>query len=141
MDNKSEKVVLFLSNLDTHFQGKTVDGKFCSERTTDGTLVLCPEDSEAREQGHLVVYWQGDPNRKTVVLSQEFVREAVIDYVDRRSRVEIIDDKKAEIDFMFRHFGVKTGIRIKTEKEGALRKTVKALKGILSLVLRIKSAF
>lgn len=141
MDNRSEKVVLFLSNLDTHFQGKWVDDKFCAERTTDGTLVLCPEDSEAREQGHLVVYWQGDPNRKTVVLSQEFVREAIIDYVDRRSRVEIIDDINGEMDFLFRHFGFKTGIKIETEKEGVLRKTVKALKGLLFFVLRIKSAF
>lgn len=118
--SKSELIVQFLANLMpvyTHYY--TGDDTICARSLLDGTLVLpvskstCPDwDEETLEDrsDEVVVYWQGDSLRKSVVLGDPLIHLAIVKYAEVRE-LHLNGQEAASnlVRHMIAHYKLKTG--------------------------------
>ena len=118
--SKSESIVNFLANLMPVFTHDYFDDeKTCARSLLDGTLILplskstCPDwDEESLEDrsDEVVVYWQGDLSRKSVVLADQLVHLAIVKYAEVRE-LHLNGQEAASnlIKHMIAHYEFKTG--------------------------------
>ena len=116
MSTESHRIVAFLANL-AHFQYRHEGKETAAERTTDGTVFFAHPDPELQEDGLLMVHWQGDPARKSVVRGTQIAEHEIIVAVRHWVTIGSMDDERGAIEHLFNHFRLKTGASLRFEKE------------------------
>lgn len=115
----SQRIIFFLANL-AQFQHIEINSEEAAERILDGTIFLCPSNAEEQEVGLLVVRWNGDPNRETVVMGTQIAEFEIIAAVRHWVALGEMQDERASIEHLFQHFKVKTGASLQFAKEDRL---------------------
>lgn len=107
-DNLSQRVIAFLANL-AQFQREDVGYRVAARRLTDGTMYLCPSNPGDQEHGLLIVHWQGDPAKESVVVGKQVAEFEIIAAVKHWVVVGELQDEQESIAHLFQHFKHKTG--------------------------------
>lgn len=106
--SQSQHIVDFIANLIPLYDGEQMDGIYCARSLSDGTLIL-PIDGDDDNDAFVTVYWQGDPQRTSVVLASFVASLAVARYVELRFLAEDSKDTRAEMERLAQHYTFKTG--------------------------------
>lgn len=110
MNNRSECVVSFISNLMPSYCGCRVDGAWCAESLDDGTLITpVVDESDDPSDAFVRVRWQGDVARQSEVLADSIATVAVVRHVNLHYSGQPIERTAKEIEFLSRHYQFKTG--------------------------------
>jgi len=112
MRTKSEAIVCFISNLLPLYTHVQVEGQTCALSLLDGTTVAPLVDHDtglSDDDAWVMVYWQGNPDRKSEVSATLFASHAVLRYIELRSAGLPADAFRNERDRLSEHFGHKTG--------------------------------
>jgi hypothetical protein len=108
-DNVSLRIVNFLIGL-PQFHYDTFEGKEAARRITDGTVFVAPEDSELCEDGLLIAYWQGNPERYSEsLIGRSIAGIEIAEGVQLWVAMGQYTDYKTVYMQMAHHFTVKTG--------------------------------
>lgn len=109
-EGKSGAIVGFLANLMPLYTHEDRDGVWCARSLQDGTLILPVDESDwDEERGTVRVWWQGDPQRETLVDGDQITTLALERYVRLHGVGATEEAIAAELWFMARHFHFKTG--------------------------------
>lgn len=109
-EGKSGAIVGFLANLMPLYTQEDHDGIWCARSLHEGTLILPVDESEwDEERGTVRVWWQGDPQRETLVDGDQITTLALERYVRLHGVGATEEAIAAELWFMARHFHFKTG--------------------------------
>lgn len=123
MTSKSTSIVRFIANLSPLYQGEHVEDAWCARSLTDGTLIL-PIDELAqgaeREDGWVLVRWQGDSTRQTEVLGSQIATVALARYIELRGQGQPEKLIASELKRLSFHFTVKTGCYLELSDEDEL---------------------
>jgi hypothetical protein len=112
MSQKSEEIVRFIANLLPLYINTVVEGRTCALSLIDGTVVapiVDPDLDPLQDDGWIMVYWQGDPQRAAEVSGGLFASQAVLRYIELRGAGLPADVYRAERDGLAEHFKRKTG--------------------------------
>jgi hypothetical protein len=112
MSTKSQAIVCFIANLLPLYTNVQIEGQTCALSLLDGTIVapLVDHDTDpSDDDGWVMVYWQGNPDRKSEVSAALFASHAVLRYIELRSAGLPADVFRNERDDLAEHFGHKTG--------------------------------
>jgi hypothetical protein len=108
-DNISLRIVNFLIGL-PQFHHDIFNGKGAARRITDGTVFIAPEDPELYEDGLLVAYWQGNPERcSESLIGRSIAGVEIAEGVRLWVAMGEYDDYKWAYMHMAQHFTFKTG--------------------------------
>lgn len=105
----SQAIVQFIDHLHPLYMHELVNGVMCARSLTDGTLIFPVDEDEDDESGFVMVHWQGDSNRQTLVQGVYFSSLAVARYVELRHVAEGDKATRREMEHLSNHFTVKTG--------------------------------
>jgi hypothetical protein len=105
----SGRILVFIGKLPQFtYYGDELDGV---TRYADGTQYRLPDDEEARDAGMLLVRWQGNAQKTTVLPGSELAEIAIVDAIDYW--ISVYDfpssERRRRIADLFRHFRVQTG--------------------------------
>ncbi|MGA7437279.1 MAG: hypothetical protein WBW32_04020 [Luteibacter sp.] len=112
MSQKSEDIVRFIANLLPLYTNTVVEGHTCALSLMDGTVVAPinePDLDPIDDDGWVMVYWQGDPQRAVAVSGGFFASQAVLRYIDLRGAGLPAEAYREERDGLAEHFQRKTG--------------------------------
>lgn len=112
MSQKSEDIVRFIANLLPLYTNTVMDGSTCALSLIDGTVVAPIFDADLDpidDDGWVMVYWQGDPQRATEVSGSFFASQAVLRYIELRGSGLPPATYRAERDGLAEHFRNETG--------------------------------
>lgn len=128
MDNRlSHRIIGFLRNL-AHFQDDTIDGQDVATRLTDGTIFLPPKELESVERGLLIVHWQGDRNRETIVVGNQIAALEIVVSIRHWVATGDMENLEESVKHMFQHYRVKTGETLYVnEPDGVVSKSMESL--------------
>lgn len=109
----STRILKFIASLNTHLKF-AINSEItpAAERITDGTLFLCPPDHEHQDDGLLIVHWQGDSGRTSLIAGPQIAELEIIQYAKHRVSIGEVKSEKDEVKRMFDHFEFKTGVRL-----------------------------
>lgn len=112
-DSKSAAVVGFLANLMPLYTHEDREGVWCARSLQDGTLILPVDESDwDEERGTVRVWWQGDPQRETLVDGDQIATLALERYVRLHGVGATEEAIAGELWFMAHHFHFKTGCHV-----------------------------
>lgn len=110
---KSGAVVGFLANLMPLYTQEDHDGVWCARSLQDGTLILPVDESDwDEERGTVRAWWQGDPQRETLVDGDQIATLALERYVRLHGVGATEEAIAGELWFMAHHFHFKTGCHV-----------------------------
>src|SRR5690606_35393857 len=102
---KSGAVVGFLANLMPLYTHEDREGVWCARSLQDGTLILPVDESDwDEERGTERVWWQGDPQRETLVDGDQIATLALERYVRLHGVGATEEAIAGELWFMAHHF-------------------------------------
>lgn len=111
----SQRIVNFIGGLLPLYIEDDVDGIWCARSLNDGTLICPVEEMEDCEDGFVTVYWQGDPERQTLVQGAFMATLAVAKYVELHHMAEKAKGTRQEMERLAHHFTIKTGASLTFE--------------------------
>lgn len=145
MSQKSDDIVRFIANLSPLYTDTVVEGRTCALSLIDGTVVapiVDPGIDPADDDGWVMVYWQGAPQRAVEVSGPLFASQAVLRYIELRSAGLPADVYRGERDGLAEHFEHKTGATlyfadgyVESETPGMARKIGGKVLGALGVAL------
>lgn len=112
MSEKSQAIVRFIANLMPLYTSVPFQEQTCALCLLDGTIVapvISGNIDPLDDDGWVMVYWQGSPDRKTEVSATLFASQAVLRYIELRSSGLPPDVFRKERDGLAEHFTHKTG--------------------------------
>jgi len=117
--NKSERIVQFLASLMPVYTHDYINEVHAARSLIDGTLVLpilkstCPdwnEDELEDRSEEVVVFWQGDSARRSIVHGNQLVHLAIVKYAEvRELHLNGPEAASSLIKDMVAHYAFKTG--------------------------------
>lgn len=105
----SQAIVQFIDHLHPLYMHETVNGVMCARSLADGTLIFPVEEDEDVDSGFVMVHWQGDPSRQSLLHGVYLASLAVARYVELRHVAEGDKATRREMEHISNHFTVKTG--------------------------------
>lgn len=111
---RSEEIVRFIANLLPLYTHEIPDNVCFARSLTDGTLIkpIKFDDLDDNEQDKVLVCWQGDENRTSVVQGDFFVTPILERYVRLHGVGHDEEAVAYELHFMANHYTFKTGGRL-----------------------------
>jgi len=112
MSEKSQAIVRFIGSLMPLYTNVPFQAQACALSLLDGTIIAPVIDADIDtldDDGWVMVYWQGDPDRKTEVPAALVASHAVLRYIELRSAGLPSDVYRKERDMLAEHFTHKTG--------------------------------
>ncbi len=108
-ENISQRIVNFISKL-PHYDEELMEGIHIARRITDGTVLMAPDETEERESGLIVVYWQGDLSRKpNTLIGSQIAGLEIVEGVRIGFTMGDYKDHKKAYTQLAEHFANKTG--------------------------------
>lgn len=105
----SDRIVQFIGGLLPLYIEDQVEGVWCARSLSDGTLICPMDEPDDNKNGLVIVCWQGDPTRQTIVQGTFMASLAVAKYVELHHMAEKAKGTREEIEQLAYHFTLKTG--------------------------------
>lgn len=145
MSEKSQAIVRFIANLLPLYTSVQFQERTCALCLLDGTIVAPVIDvniDPLDDDGWVMIFWQGDPERKTEVSATLFASQAVLRYIELRSSGLPPDVFRKERDHLAEHFKHKTGASlyfaegwIESENAALLKRWGAKIAGVMAGIL------
>ena len=112
-DRLSDEIVEFIADLFPLYQRDTSHGWVAARSLLDGTIIAAHPDKDKNHDGWVVVYWQGDPERRTEVLGSAMASIAVTQLV-RHQAVAVDPGTREEYARLAKEYEQATGATLFT---------------------------
>lgn len=109
MTGISQNIVTFISHLLPLYVEEAQDGFWCARSLNDGTLIIPIDEPAENQNGFVMIHWQGDAARQSIIQGTFVASYAVAKYVELHGMGENGKNIKAELRHLARHFTFKTG--------------------------------
>jgi len=145
MSEKSQAIVCFIANLLPLYTSVPFEERTCALCLLDGTIVapiVNVDVDSLDDDGWVMIYWQGNPDRKTEMSATLFASQAVLRYIELRSAGLPPDTYRNERAGLAEHFNHKTGASlyfadgwIESENTAMMKRWGARVFGVLASVL------